>query len=265
MAALIEASELCFGYGNKTVLRDVSLQVHRGEFVAIIGPNGSGKTTLLKLLTRVLRPQRGRIALEGHDYAHISARQLARRIAVAPQETPVLFPFSVTEVVLMGRAPYLPAFGFETHEDLEQARRAMEQTDVLHLADRAIGSLSSGEKQRAIIARALAQQPEILLLDEPTSSLDIKHQIDVYELLTGLNAANGLTVVIVSHDLNMAAQYARRMVLLREGTLYRDGPPGEVITRESIRKVYGAEVAIEYRGEERTPFVLPMRRGGRSP
>jgi len=239
--ALIETSELWFSYGDAPVLRGLSCAIRR------------------KLLTRVLRPQRGELQLEGRDYGRLTTRQLARRIAVVPQESPVLFPFTVAEVVLMGRAPYIGSFAFERHEDLEVARRAMEQTDVADLADRLMGELSGGEKQRVIVARALAQQPEILMLDEPTSSLDIKHQIGVYELLATLNRERGLTVLTVSHDLNMAAQYCRRLVLLRRGRVHQSGTPLEVISAENIREVYGAEVAVERRGQPPTPFVLPRR------
>jgi iron complex transport system ATP-binding protein len=242
------------------VLDGVSLAVERGERFGILGPNGSGKSTLVRLLSRVLTPHRGRIRLDGRDLAAIPTRELARRIAVVPQETALDFPFSVMEVVLMGRAPHLGGFGFEGDRDVEAAERAMAEAGVEHLAGRSFHELSGGEKQRVVIARALAQEPELLLLDEPTTFLDIKHEVAIFDLLTDLSAERGITIVIVLHDLNLAALYCQRLAFLKEGRLLACGRTEDVLTYANVRATYDTEVYVGVNDLTGRLNVLPLGR-----
>ena len=254
----IQTKDIAFSYAAQPLFDGLSVAVGSGEFVGLVGPNGSGKTTFLNLLTRVLKPSRGRILIGDRDIGSLSAREIAREIAVVPQESTVIFPFTVSEIVLMGRAPYLGSI-LERDEDFEIATEAMDMTGVAHLADRPITNLSGGEKQGVIIARALAQRPSILLLDEPTAFLDIKHQVDVYDILTRLNRERGMTIVAVSHDLNLASHYCERVLVFKEGRLMFDGPPEEAITTETIRNVYETDVVVGKNDQTGRPFVLPIR------
>lgn len=247
------------GYGDRAAIRDVSLQIHRGEMVGIIGPNGSGKSTLLRLLSAVLRPWSGRVAIEGRPIESYAPRELSRRVGVVPQETHIDFPFTVTEVVLFGRTPHLGALAFESAHDLAIARQAMERTDVAHLAARRVTELSGGERQRVILARALAQEPSILLLDEPSAFLDIRHQVEIYDLLRDLQN-EGMTVVTVLHDLNLAGLYCDRLVLLAEGSVACSGEPAEVLTYATLTEVYGTEVYVVMNDITRRLNVLPLSR-----
>jgi len=243
MNPAIRIRHLGFSYGERRVLDDVSLSVEKGETIGILGPNGSGKTTLLKILSAVLSGS-GNIELNGKDIRSYERRELSRLFAVVPQESQVNFPFTVAEIVLMGRASHHNPFGLEGERDLEAARKSMEATETLPLADRYLHELSGGEKQRVMIARALAQEAEILLLDEPAAFLDLKHQVRVFELMRRLNRERGLTIVAALHDLNLAALFFPRLVLLAEGTVYRDGSAMEVLTEENIREVYGIGVRV---------------------
>jgi iron complex transport system ATP-binding protein len=259
----IEAKDIEFGYADAPLFEGLSVAVESGELVGLVGPNGSGKTTFLNLLSRALRPRRGTILLDGNDIAAHSARSLAQKIAVVPQESAFIFPFTVSEIVLMGRSPHIDSL-LEREEDVEIATEAMEMAGVAHLASRCVTNLSGGEKQGVLIARALAQRPAILLLDEPTAFLDIRHQVEIYEILTRLNHERGMTIIAVSHDLNLASQYCRRVLVFGKGEsemgeLMFDGPPGEAITAETLRDVYGAEVVVRTDSQTGRPFVLPIR------
>ncbi len=242
---MIEIDSVSFRYHVDWVLEDISFQVGKGEFIGIIGPNGSGKTTLLKILYRFLSPQRGDVFLELIPLRRMSRRDIAKRIAVVSQESYPLFPFRVIEIVLMGRSPYLGHLIFENEKDLECARKAMEWTNILHISERPIDELSGGERKRVFIARALAQEPEVILLDEPTANLDIHHQIEFLDIITMLNQDRGLTIIMASHDLNIASEYCDRLILLRGGKVYKIGSPEEVITKEDIEKVYGCDVLVD--------------------
>ncbi|HEV8717182.1 MAG TPA: ABC transporter ATP-binding protein, partial [Candidatus Binatia bacterium] len=202
---LLTVNHVSFAYGPIEAVRELSFSVAKGEVFGLLGPNGSGKSTVVRLLSRVLTPRSGHISLAGRDVKSYSREELARQIAVVPQETTIELPFSVLEIVLMGRSPHLGRFGFERAEDLAVAQRVMEQTGVSELVTREIHELSGGERQRVILARALAQEPRVLLLDEPTAFLDIKHQVEVYDLVKALSRQNELTVVATLHDLNLAA------------------------------------------------------------
>jgi iron complex transport system ATP-binding protein len=255
----LELRNVTFGYGRDAVVHDVSCAVRRGEFVGVIGPNGSGKSTLLRLMSAYLRPWRGQVLVEGRPTDRYERRELGRLLGVVPQETLVTFPFSVTEMVLFGRTPHVGGFGFDRDADLAAARRAMERTHTAHLARRAVTELSGGERQRVILARALAQEPAILLLDEPAAFLDIRHEVEMYDLLRDLQR-EGMTVVSVLHDLNIAALYCDRLLLLHEGRVARAGTPAEVITYQTLTEVYGTEVYVAMNDVTGSLNVLPLSR-----
>lgn len=257
---MVEVKALTAGYGSIVALKDVSLTVGRGEMVGVVGPNGSGKSTLLRVLSGVLSPMAGGVRFAGRDLTLYPRRRLARMIAVVPQETSLDFPFSIEEVVLMGRAPHLGRLGFPGERDLAVAREAMVRMGVDHLGGRALQDLSGGERQRVIIARALVQEPEVLLLDEPTSHLDIRHQVEIYDLMAELNAERGITVVSVLHDLNLAALYFSRVAVLSHGSLYSVGPTRQVLTYKTIKAVYGVEVYVALNDVTGQVNILPLSR-----
>jgi iron complex transport system ATP-binding protein len=258
MNPAIQTNNLTFAYKDRPVLDGVSLSVERGEMVGILGPNGSGKTTLLKIFSAVLRG-RGDVKVNGRSIETYGKRELSRLFAMVPQESQILFPYTVAEIVLMGRSSYHSPLALEGKKDLEVARASMELTDSLPFSDRYLHELSGGEKQRVIIARALAQEPQILLLDEPSAFLDLKHQVQVFELMRRLNREHTLTIVAALHDLNLAALFFRRLVMLRDGRVYRDGSPKEVLTEKTIEEVYGIQVRVEPdpSGEKPQLFICP--------
>lgn len=259
------------GKGHEWALTGLTFEVLSGEVLGVIGPNGSGKTSLLKLLARVLRPREGEIHLFGSQLAEMSQDAIARLVALVPQDSRQIFPFTIAETVMMGRFPHhrsrgrLFDFGWEGPEDIRLATQAMKETDVVHLAHRSIENVSGGERQRAIIARALTQQPQILLLDEPTAFLDLNHQLEICKILRHLNEKRGLTVVLVSHDLNLASQYCDRLMLLNEGEIFRLGSPEEVIRPDVLAAVYRCEVLVDSHPMSGLPRVtLPARSSVRS-
>ncbi len=259
---VIELREVTFRYRSVPALADVSFTLEPGEILGIIGPNGSGKSTTVRLMSGVLRPQAGSVLLQGRPLAELRRTELARQLAVVPQDTAVEFPFSVMEVVLMGRAPHLGGFAFEGDADVQVAQAALQRTDTLHLAHRFIHELSGGERQRVILARALAQQPHVLLLDEPGAFLDIKHAVEIYDLLRDLQA-EGMTIATVLHDLNLAALYCDRVALLKAGRLVRLGPASEVITYAILKEVYETEVCVDRNAITGAVNVLPLSRAFR--
>jgi iron complex transport system ATP-binding protein len=258
----IDLSAVTTGYGARAVIRDVTLQVERSAMVGVIGPNGSGKSTLLRLLSGVVPSWSGHVRVEGRPLESYTPRELSRRVAVVPQETHIEFPFTVMEVVLLGRTPHLSALAFESGHDLAVAQRAMERTDVAHLAARRITELSGGERQRVILARALAQEPSILVLDEPSAFLDIRHQVEIYDLLRDLQG-EGMTVVTVLHDLNLAGLYCDRLVLLADGAVAHAGPPADVLRYQTLTQVYGTEVYVILNEITQRMNVLPLSRSFR--
>jgi iron complex transport system ATP-binding protein len=237
--------------------------VEKGEFVGVIGPNGSGKSTLLKILYSLLSPQKGEILFELIPMKKMSRADIAKRIAVVAQETHLLFPFSVLETVLMGRSPYLGSHLFESEKDLEIVKKAMEWTEVLPFSERPMDELSGGERKRVFITRALAQEPEVILLDEPTTNLDIHHQMDFLDLILTLNRERGLTIVMASHDMNLTSEFCDRLILLQEGRIYKMGTPDEVITKENIEKVYGCEVGVDQNPFSGMPRISLLKKGAR--
>jgi iron complex transport system ATP-binding protein len=258
---MIEVDSIFFRYHQDWVLQDVSFQVRKGEFVGVIGPNGSGKTTLLKILYRLLTPQRGEVLFDHLSLKKMSRGEIAKKIAVVAQEAYPAFPFRVIEMVLMGRSPYLGHLMFESPKDLEIAKRAMEWTEILPISQRPIDELSGGERKRVYIARALTQEPEVILLDEPTTNLDIHHQVESLDLVLSLNREKGLTILMASHDLNLASEYCDRLILLQHGKIFHMGPPEEVMTRENIEKVYGCQVWVDRNPVSGMPRVSLLRKG----
>lgn len=236
-------------------LSDFSLEITPGEIVGVIGPNSSGKTTLVRLLTRVLEPAAGEIRLEGVPVRRLSRTDLARRVAVVPQETLPQFPFTVGELVLMGRYPHDPGRYFESPRDRTVAHEAMEATGVLELAERPLDHLSGGERQRAVIARALAQEPRLLVLDEPTAHLDLRYQVEAATLLRRLNRELGMTILLISHDLNLAAEVSDRLLLLSGGRAAAVGSPEAVLDEALLASVYGCGVVVDKSETTRRPVV----------
>ncbi len=256
--ALLTAADCSFAYpGNGFRLEGVSLSVRMGETLGIVGPNGSGKSTLLRLLSGALRPAAGEVLLEGVPLRSIGRRRLATRVAFLPQSLRTTFRFRVRDVVAMGRYPYQGAFGFLRSDDVAAVEEAFRETETGCLADRLFSTLSGGEKQRVLVAGILAQQPEVMLLDEPTAALDIHHQSDVLDLLWRLSRS-GMAVTLVTHDLNAASQFCDRLALLREGRLVRVGPPEEVLEEGLLSETYGAQVRVLPNPVTSCPMVLVL-------
>lgn len=258
MSSAIAVQNLSLAYDREEILHDVHFDVEKGEFFIIIGANGTGKTTLLKTLAGIMTGFQGRISVLGRNLQSYGRRQLSQHIAVVPQQAPEDFPFSVAETVLMGRSPHLGLVKLEKQEDYDIARQAMAFTDVTRFAGRRLDQLSGGERQRVIIARAICQQPQIILLDEPTASLDPAHQIRIMDLMDRLRRERGTTVVMVSHELNMAAMYGSRLLLLDNGRVNAVGLPGEVLTTKNLEASYGCRMAVDENPFRNVPRVMPV-------
>lgn len=252
---LLAVHELGFGYGGRFRLDDVSFELAAGEILGVIGPNGSGKTTLIRLLSRVREPEAGGIRLGGVPLRSLTRRDLARQIAVVPQDLALAFPFSVEELCLMGRHPHADGRLFEGPRDLARAREAMALAGVLDLAREPLDALSGGERQRVLIARALAQEPRVLLLDEPTSHLDLRHQRDIAGLLRNLRRDRGMAILLVSHDLVLAGEVADRLLLVAGGRAVRIGGPAEVLDEAVLEAAYGCPVRVEKSPASGRPMV----------
>jgi ABC-type cobalamin/Fe3+-siderophores transport systems, ATPase components len=255
---LFAVDQVCFGYGQQPLLYDVAVTVQQEEMIGLLGPNGSGKTTLLRLLSGVLQPQQGRILLQGRDLRKWGRRQVARRVAVVPQELHMPFAYTVAQMVDMGRTPFVRSFwGERSKDDQRIVRHAMSAAGVEPFADRIFNELSGGEQQRVTVAMALAQQPLALLLDEPTAHLDIKYQIEILELARTLNEQHGVTIIAAMHDLNLAARYFPRLLLFQRG-IVADGSPAEVLATELLSRVYGVDVQVGIlRGSEYLSVLPP--------
>ncbi len=257
---LLSVRDCSFSYADGGFhLAGVSLDVRAGEVLGIIGPNGSGKSTLLRLMSGALRPTGGKVLLEGASLRALSRRRLARRLAFLPQDPQTTFRFRVRQVVAMGRYPHQGVFGFITDEDVRVIELAMQHTETAGLAGRVFSTLSGGEKQRALVAGILAQEPAVMLLDEPTASLDIHHQGEVMDLLWRLSR-QGIAVALVTHDLNAASQFCDRLALLSAGRLVRLGGPGEVIEEGLLSQTYGEEVRVVPNPITSNPLVLVLGR-----
>ncbi len=260
MKTAIDIKNLSYAYGKPTVLKDISFSVPRGDFFIVIGPNGSGKTTLMKVISGIRKFQKGRIEVMGHAIRGYAKKTLAQTVALVPQEVPADFPFTVNELVLMGRSPYLGMLGLPQEGDLEIADQAIAFTGVEHLAGRKLDQLSGGERQLVFIARAICQQPQIILLDEPTASLDLSHQVKIMDLMEKLKFEKDITVVMVSHDVNLAAMYGDTLLLLKDGKVVRQGSPGDVLTFEVLEEAYGCTLLVDQSPLGQFPSVTPVPR-----
>ena len=254
----LETRAVGFSYSGKTTLEDISLLVEPGEVVGLLGPNGSGKSTLIKILSGILPQYAGSAHVDGAEVRTARRRDLASKLAVVPQETSFGFPFTVLETVLMGRHPHLAGLAFETQRDVDLARVALERCGAAHLEHRTIQELSSGERQRVVFARSLAQEPRALLLDEPTSFLDIRHQTELYDMVRDLATEDGTAVLTVLHDLNLAAEYCDRIYLLRQGRVAAAGPTGEVFTYANLTSVFETEVYVDTNDLTGQLLVVPL-------
>jgi iron complex transport system ATP-binding protein len=258
---MLNATELSFAYHRGTrVLDDVSLSIARGSIAGLIGPNGSGKTTLLRVLNGTLTPAAGSVSLDGVALSAMSRLGVAKRIAVVPQETQVTFDFTALEIVLMGRYPHLGAFAIEGRDDVSIARKALAATGTAALESRQFATLSGGEKQRVVIASALAQSSDVLLLDEPTTALDIGFQFEIASLLSRLNRERGTTMVVSTHDLNLAAMLCTELVLLKSGRVLAVGPTRDVLTPENIRRLYDVDADVTPHPRAGHLVVVPVGR-----
>ena len=257
---MLRISNVAFAYGDHPILHDVSFAVPRGRIVGLLGPNGSGKTTLLRIIAGTLPPDRGRVEIDGVAVAVMSRREVARRIAVVPQETHSTFDFTVEDIVLMGRYPHLGAFELEGPDDRAIARDVLQATGTLALAPRRFATLSGGEKQRVVIAGALAQASDALLLDEPTASLDLGAQLDIAALLTRLHRDRGTTMVVCTHDLNFAASLCSELVLIRQGRILAQGATADVLTPANVSALYDVQADVVFHPGAKHLTVVPIAR-----
>ena len=245
MNHVLDIKNISLIFRSKSILDNVSLSINSGEFFVIIGPNGAGKTSLLKVLSGLHKTQKGSVYLKGKTISKYSRREIAQTMAIVPQQIEVGFPFTVKETVLMGRTPYLGILGMEDENDFHIAAEAMKFTDVLHLADRKLFELSGGKLQRVIIARAICQQPKIILLDEPTTALDPAHQLKIMDLMESFRWQHNTTIIMVSHDLNLASMYADRLLLLKEGRVVKTGDPKIVLNKSLLEESYGCQMMVD--------------------
>ncbi|MFW5889629.1 MAG: ABC transporter ATP-binding protein [Halanaerobium sp.] len=252
---MIKTENLKFSYNKEEILKGINLNFKKGDFVGIIGPNGSGKSTLLKNISRSLQADSGIIYLDSRILNEYGSKELAQKLAVVPQDCQISFNFDVYDVIMMGRHPYQKRWSRLNEKDRKIVNDVMEVTDTLKLKEKKINELSGGERQRVIIARALAQKPEILLLDEPTASLDINYQGEIYDLLEHLNSSMDLTIITVSHDLNLTAQYCKKLILLKKGYIFASGSAEEVLTEKNIKEVYNTKVMIYNNPISNKPFI----------
>jgi iron complex transport system ATP-binding protein len=255
--SLIEINNLSFAYSDIPVLKNISLQITPAEFIGIIGPNGAGKSTLLKLMDGIYTDGRAQIFINNKPIRSLSRKSLARQVAYLPQEIDLTFAYSVEEVVRMGRYPYLHGIQLYSAEDQDMVEETMHLMDVEQFRFRSFQELSGGEKQRVMIASALAQEPEIILLDEPTSALDLHHQIGIYQILKELQKTRHLTVIVVTHDINLAAQFCNRMILMHHGEIIRDGIPDEVLKFQILQDIFGVKVYIDINPMTNSLYILP--------
>lgn len=251
----IKATGITFSYTTDEVIKDISLTLEHGEFISIIGPNGAGKSTILKILCGILKPKKGDVFIFDKNIEDISSKICAQQIGFVPQETLFSLNFCVEDIILMGRYPYLRTFERESKRDFDVVEKALRSADIVQFRKRSINSLSTGERQRVIIARALAQNPKVLLLDEPTSHLDLHHQFTIMHLLQKLNK-QGMSIIMVNHDLNLASLYCQRLILMHQGGIHSEGAPRTIINEKTLKEVYRTEVKIIDHPDRKIPQVL---------
>ena len=256
----LEANAIKSGYSDRVVLDGISFSVSKGEFIGIIGPNGAGKTTLLKTLTHIIKPFEGNVLIENRDIHNIPTREAAKVSAMVGQHLLSIFSFTVQEIVLMGRTPYIGMIGHETLNDIKIVDDVLRVTDLYDFKERPVDELSAGERQRVLIAKALSQQPKLLLLDEPTAHLDIGYQIDIMDFVKSLNEKGDFTVISVLHDLNLASQYCDRIMLLDKGKIVDFAQTKEILMSEKLSKVFNATLLINDKMLPETPFIIPLRK-----
>ena len=257
----LQIQHVDFSYLDGQVLYDIDLTIEPGEMVGLLGPNGSGKTTLIKLASGILKPDKGEIRMDGSSLSQLNRKAIARSMAVVPQQFHIPFAFTTSEVVMLGRIPFLKPFAEEGEVDKRFVTNALELVGISELRERRFDELSGGERQKVILAMALAQQPKLLLLDEPIVHLDINHQVETLELVRSLNVTQGITVIAAMHDLNLASLYFDRLVLLKEGRISAEGTPKQVLTEDMIMEVFSASVKVEPHPVTGVPHVVVMPRG----
>ena len=257
----LQIQQVYFSYLDGLVLHNINLSIKVGEMVGLLGPNGSGKTTLIKLASGVLKPNQGEIKLDGSSLSQLSRKSIARSVAVVPQQFNIPFAFTTNEVVMLGRTPFLGVFAGESEVDKQFVSNALELVGINELKERRFDELSGGERQKVILAMALAQQPKLLLLDEPTVHLDITHQVEILELVRKLNVERGLTIIAAMHDLNLASLYFNRLILLKEGKVSADGTPAQVLTEAQIKEVFSASIKVEPHPVTGVPHIVIMPKG----
>jgi len=254
----INIDNLSFAFDQEEILKSIDLKIEKGKFYSILGPNGSGKTTLVKNICRTLSSKHGSIYIGDKDIKRLGNKEMAKEVSLVPQNTLVEFDFSALDIVLMGRTPYISRFSKESEEDFKIARAAMEATNTWHLRSKSINSLSGGERQRVIVARAITQDTDIILLDEPISSLDIYHQVEILNAIKKLNSNKKVTIIAVLHDLNMAAAYSDEIIMMHKGKVYTQGSPEEVLIDEKVKEVYGIDVHVIKNPVSGKPHVITI-------
>ncbi len=251
----LQITDLVFSYGSTQILDRITMELGSSEVLGVVGPNGAGKSTLLRCIDRILVPDHGTVLLDGQDMKAMNRMEIAKGIGYVPQNISTVFPATVFDTVLMGRRPHLGWRSSE--EDIDTVLEVLTMLKIKYLAMRDFNEISGGQQQKVLIARALAQDAEIILLDEPTSNLDIRHQLEVMDILKNLVRTKGISVIMAIHDLNLAARYSDRIIMLNGGSIHGDGDPEAVLTAENIRSVYGVEVAVK--SEDEKPYIVPIR------
>lgn len=258
--AIITLSNISFRYSENNefknfTIENLDLSIEKGEFISIMGPNGSGKSTLIKIIANILEPIQGKTHLFNKQYKNFKRNDFAKHVAFVPQNSGTNFPYSLYEIVMMGRSPYLNFMGMETKKDHELVMETLEILEIDHLKDKGINEVSGGEAQRSLIARAIVQQPEILLLDEPSTHLDIKHQLTIFQLLKEFNIQKKLTILLISHDLNLSYNYSSRVLMMKAGKILYDSSPKEILTEENIMDVFGVKSQIFFNDMRNKSFI----------
>jgi len=261
---IFRVQNLSCGYNNKNILQDVSFSVNEGEFLGIIGPNGAGKTTLFKAITGILKPHKGDIFYKNKNISAISHQNFAKEIAVIPQFLEIPFAYSVFEFAAMGRFPHIGRFKAMREHDYKIVKEALRLTDTSYLCDTNITELSGGERQRVVLAQGFVQEPNVLLLDEPTAHLDITHKMQILDLINKLNKEKKLTIIMILHDLNLASSYCTRLILLDKGKIYKDGTPNDVLTYQNIEKVYKTIVLVKKNPLNSKPYIILLSENERA-